>query len=114
MIWTGEDGPMRVDAVSDIHRARLEEGHFPRPDGFDLEAFWQVWCENREAARPGLAVRLRVRKNALQYVRNALGERRKIFPAPAQDTDEWAVIDVAFPRFEEARLRLLALGGAVG
>lgn len=54
-----------------------------------------------------------MRKNALQYVRNALGERRKIFPAPAQETDEWAVIDVAFPRFEEARLRLLALGGAV-
>ncbi|MGD9675939.1 MAG: helix-turn-helix transcriptional regulator [Candidatus Bipolaricaulia bacterium] len=113
LIWAGEDGHVRVDAVSDIHRARLEEGHFPRADGFDLESFWQAWCENREAARPGFAVRLRVRKNALRYVRDALGERRGIFPAPAQETDEWAVIDVTFPRFEEARHRLLALGGAV-
>jgi predicted DNA-binding transcriptional regulator YafY len=113
LVWAGEDGHVRVDAVSDLHRATLEADGFERPSDFDLDSFWQTWREEEEAARPPFRVRLRVRKDALSYVRDALGERRGVFPAPAGESEEWVEIDASFVLFEAARRALLALGGAV-
>lgn len=113
IVWAGEDGLLRVDAVSDLHRATLEADGFERPSDFDLNSFWQTWREEEEAARPPFRVRLRVRKEALSYVRDALGERRGVFPAPAGESEEWVEIGASFALFEAARRALLALGGAV-
>ncbi len=113
LVWAGEDGGVRVDAVSEIHKATAEREHFERPGSFDLDSFWRAWREAEEAARPGFEVRLRVRADALRYVRDALGERRGVFPLPAAETNEWHEIDVSFTYFEEARRHVLALGGAV-
>ncbi len=113
LVWAGEDGNVRVDAVSGIHKAMVEDQRFERPADFDLDSFWQTWREEHEASRPGFDVRLRVRKDALRYVQDAVGERRGVFPLPAAQTDEWVEIDISFSFFEEARRSLLALGGAV-
>jgi len=104
---------VRVDAVSDIHRATLEADGFERPSDFDLNSFWQTWREEEAAARPPFKVRLRVRKDALSYVRDALGERRGVFTAPAGESEEWVEIGTSFALFDSARRALLALGGAV-
>ncbi|MEN6370097.1 MAG: WYL domain-containing protein [Thermotogota bacterium] len=113
LVWAGEDGHVRIDAVSDIHKATAEDERFERPSGFALDCFWQTWREEQEASRPGFDVRLRVRKDALRYVQDALGERRGVFPLPATETDEWVEIGARFSYFEEARRNLLAFGGAV-
>jgi predicted DNA-binding transcriptional regulator YafY len=113
LVWAGEDGHVRVDAVSEIHKAVVEDQRFERPADFDLDSYWQAWRQGQEAARPGFDVRLRVRKDALRYVQDALGERRGVFPLPAAETDEWVEIGARFSYFEEARRSLLALGGAV-
>jgi predicted DNA-binding transcriptional regulator YafY len=81
LVWAGEDGHVRVDAVSNLHRATPEADGFERPSDFDLDSFWRTWREEEEAARPPFRVRLRVRKDALPYVRDALGERHGVFPA---------------------------------
>jgi predicted DNA-binding transcriptional regulator YafY len=113
VVWAGEDGHTRVDAVSTIQRAVVQDQRFDRPADFDLDSFWQTWRQEQEAARPGFDVRLRVRKDALRYVQDALGERRGVFPLPASEANKWAEISARFSYFEEARRNLLALGGAV-
>lgn len=113
LVWAGEDAHVRIDAVSAIRRATVENLRFERPADFDLDSFWQTWREEEEASRPGFDVRLRVRKDALAYVRDELGERRGVFPLPAVEADEWVEIGARFSYFEEARRSLLALGGAV-
>lgn len=112
-VWAGEDGRLRVDRTSRVKEAEVEEAHFERPSEFDLEAFWAMWRERQENARPAFDVKLRVRKDALTYVRDALGERRGVFPYTEKPNEEWVEIDVSFSFFEEARRDLLALGGAV-
>jgi len=113
LVWAGDDGHVRIDAVSGIHQATALDEHFERPSAFDLDSSWRAWREEQEAARPGFDVRLRVRKDALRYVQDALGERRGIFPLPAAETGEWVEISARFSYLEEARRNLLAFGGAV-
>lgn len=112
-VWAGEDDRLRVDRTSRVSEARIEEANFERRPDFDLEAYWAGWRERQEQARPAFDVRLRVRKDALAFVRDALEERRGVFPHIAKPDEEWIEIDVSFSFFEEARRDLLALGGAV-
>jgi predicted DNA-binding transcriptional regulator YafY len=111
-VWVGEDGRLRVDRTSRVREAEMEESQFERPADFDLDFFWTAWRERQEV-RPAMDVKLRVRKDALDYVRDALGEQLGIFPVTANVKEAWTEIDVKFPFFEDARRDLLALGGAV-
>lgn len=113
LVWADEDGHVHVDSVSTIRRASLVGARFERPDDFDVQAFWAAWRDRELASRPGLDVRLRVRKDAEAYVRDALGERRGIYPRPADDASDWIEMTASFAFLEEARRQLLALGGAV-
>jgi predicted DNA-binding transcriptional regulator YafY len=113
VVWAGEDSRLRVDRLSKIREAQIDEARFERPEGFDVEVFWSEWRERQEKARPAFDVRLRVRKRALTHVRDALGERRGVFPDTENAADAWVEMDASFPFFEEARRDLLALGGAV-
>ncbi len=113
VIWAGEDERVRVDALSAIRRAAPMDVAFQRPQAFDLRAFWEEWLASEEGRQPSLGVRLSVRKDALRFVRDALGERRGVFPQPAGASDERVEITVSFGHFEQARRQILALGGAV-
>jgi hypothetical protein len=113
VVWAGEDGLIRVDDVSLVRQVAIEAGSFARPHGFDLGSFWPTWCKEREDAEPGYRARLRVRADALHYVRDALGERRGVLPQATQAATPWTEIDIVFTYFEEARRLVLALGGAV-
>jgi len=113
VVWAGEDRRLRVDRLSRVSHAEMEEECFERPEDFHLEAFWSAWQTRQEGARPALDVMLRARRTALPYVLDALGERRGVFPHTVEDRDEWVEVDVSFTSFESARRELLALGGAV-
>jgi predicted DNA-binding transcriptional regulator YafY len=113
VVWAGEDDRFRVDRVSQVHAAVLEEARFARAADFDLETFWRAWCERQETARPTFDVRLRVRRDAVEYVEDALGARHGVFYTVPTMSDEWVTMDASFPFLEEARREILALGGAV-
>ncbi len=112
VVWAGEDGLIRVDDASLVRQVGVEADSFVRPRDFDLESFWRTWCEEREDVEPGYRARLRVRVDALRYVRDALGERRGVLLQATQGTTSWTEIDVSFTYFEEARRLVLSLGGA--
>lgn len=113
LVWADEEGHVHVDVVSAIRTATLVGARFERPDDFDVQAFWAAWRDRELASRPGLDIRLRVRKDAEAYVRDALGERRGIYPRPTDDASDWVEMTATFALLEEARRKLLALGGAV-
>ena len=113
VVWAGEDGSLRVDRTSRVQEAQLEAERFERPDGFDLGAYWTAWRDRQEEGRPTFDVRLRVRKDAIRYVEDALGARQGVFYSIPTTSAEWTAMDVSFPFLEEARRELLALGNAV-
>ena len=113
VVWVGDDGRARVDRLSTVRAATATEDRFERAAEFDLHAFWAAWRQRRQAARRGVEVRLRVREDALPYVRDALGERRGVFPDAARAEAKWVEIDASFFFLDEARRAVLALGGAV-
>ncbi|MBU0595357.1 WYL domain-containing protein, partial [Candidatus Bipolaricaulota bacterium] len=113
VVWAGEDAAYRVDRLSRIRGADLEDERFEREEGFDLQAFWTDWRSRQEAGRPEYAVQLLVRKDAVTYVKDELGAQQGVFYGVPTLSDEWVSMTVAFPFLEEARRQLLALGGAV-
>jgi len=113
VVWAGEDGQLRVDRTSRVQEARIGTAPFERPGGFDLEAYWTAWRDRQEKARPTFDVRLRVQEDAIRYVEDALGARQGVFYSIPTTSAEWTTMDVSFPFLEEARRKLLALGGAV-
>jgi len=113
VVWGGEDERLRVDRVSRVRDARIEDAGFDRPPTFDLGAFWTDWLARQEAAGPQFAVHLRVRADAIPFVQDRLRARRGVFygvPAPAKD---WVPMDISFATLGEARQILLSLGGSV-
>jgi predicted DNA-binding transcriptional regulator YafY len=113
LVWIGNDGRPRVDRLSTIRAATMREDRFDRVGDLDLEAFWTAWLGQRNAVRRGFEVRLRVREDALSFVRDALGRGRGIFPDTAKVGADWVEIDASFHFLEEARRAVLAFGGAV-
>jgi len=51
---------IRALRVSHLLHARVLEERFERPTGFDLAAFWTVWCAKVEEGRLDYVVRVRV------------------------------------------------------
>jgi predicted DNA-binding transcriptional regulator YafY len=107
---------VRALRVAHLLHAQLQEGHFERPDSFDLGAFWERWCAEVEAERPAYTVRMRVAPHITSELAWYLGEGwdRAVLNAPPQpDGEDWLTVEWAFESLPEARGRLLALGGAV-
>jgi len=107
---------VRALRVSDLSHARVLEGGFRRPDGFDLAAFWEAWCARVEGDRPVYQVRARVAPHIAADLAWYLGEGRyrAVLSSPPQpEAGGWITVEWAFESLEEARSRLLALGGAV-
>lgn len=112
-VWAGEDDRFRVDRTSSVREAMLLEAQFERAPDFDLDAFWADWRDRQETARPTFGVRIRVRKDAVEYVEDALGTRRGVFYTVPASSEEWVTMDVSFVSLEEARRAVLSFGGAV-
>jgi len=113
VVWAGDDERIRVDRVDRVLSASLLEQGFERPSDFELGAFWNGWRDRQASCQPAFKVRLRVRLDALEYVKDALGSRRGVVFGVPEMSEEWAELEFAFSYFGEARREILALGGAV-
>jgi predicted DNA-binding transcriptional regulator YafY len=108
-------GQIRVHRVSYLLDARLADETFERPADFDLAAYWQASCVEREQNRATFIARVRVAPDFVpvlpRYFSNSI--RDKIANAGAPDADGWITLELTFESFEAARDHLLAFGRGV-
>ena len=116
VVWAGEDGHFRVDRVSRILQADLEEATFARPPEFDLAEFWSEWCRRRRESEPRLRVLVLASPAALERLRT-LGACEEAPPdggaGAAAGGPRPHRVCLSFSSIDEARGQLLALGGSV-
>jgi predicted DNA-binding transcriptional regulator YafY len=114
--WAGEwrvvtlvDDRILAYAVSELVEVRLTAEHFARPAPFDLRGAWEAWRAGREA-RPRYRMTLRME--------GAVEERLRQFgiETEVEGRREQAgrvTLRASCESFDDARSRVLALGGAV-
>ena len=98
--------------VSHIVEAQALDEPFERPPDFDLARFWEGWCAEFQKSRPRYPVAARVAPHALQALSHMLGGRVETAAGDA-DAEGWTTATLTFETLEDARNRLLSLGGAV-
>jgi predicted DNA-binding transcriptional regulator YafY len=108
-------GNFIVVRVSWIAQARLLDENFQRPENFDLGAFWKAWRIEYEARKPHFPVKVRVPANIMDSLPTIFGEniQSDIDAVGPADSYGWRTLSLPFETFEDARQRLLSLGGAV-
>ena len=108
-------GQIRVHRVSYLVDAQLADETFPRPADFDLAAYWQASCAEREQNRAAFVARVRVAPGFAPILPRYFGNsiRDKIANAGAPGAEGWITLELAFESFEAARERLLAFGRVV-
>jgi predicted DNA-binding transcriptional regulator YafY len=106
---------LRVLRVLDILEARVLDEQFERPTDFDLVAYWQDWCEQKEKRLSSFQVKVRVAPDLIPYLWTHFGERVTDTGVQLDSADGagWHTVSLQFERFEEARRRLLGYGRAV-
>src|SRR5574342_1068971 len=70
----GRGGTPHVTRVSQIVEAEIRPEGFTRPPAFELEAFWEAWCQEYESQPPFLA-RVRIAPEALPILGEYIGDR---------------------------------------
>jgi predicted DNA-binding transcriptional regulator YafY len=117
-VWylvAGVRGTPRVYRVSWLVDVEKLEKRFDRPPGFDLQAFWQKWCEEYERQKQIFQVRLRVSPQLLPYLPLLFGRRviEQVSRSGPPDPDGWVILTLPFENLEAARQQVLNLGSAV-
>lgn len=107
-------GHVRVVNVNSIVVVELVDEHYDRPPDFDLAAFWESWCRDTAARRPVYPVTVRVAAVHLDWLAAELGEAigRETLDSDL-DTSGLVTLTLHFERLEDARRRILGLGGSV-
>lgn len=110
----GRGGTPHVTRVSQIVEAQILPENFTRPPGFQLEAFWEMWCRDYES-QPPFCARVRVSPEALPMLSEYVGDRarRYLSSSYVSDADGWVTLELPFESLIAARSRLLGLGRAV-
>ena len=88
---------MRVYRVSRFVSVRVRDEGFERPEGFELDSYWEEWSRSFEASRPRVEVRVRASELALRHLPRDLQGGNGIFT-------------VGFENLEEAFRELLKFG----
>ena len=103
---------MRARRVSDVLDARASDELFARPPDFDLAAFWQAECAEREANRLPFLARVRLGPALIPQLPHYFGERTGDLLAGAEpaDAEGWITATLSFESFEAARERILGFG----
>ncbi|MBC8507911.1 MAG: WYL domain-containing protein [Anaerolineales bacterium] len=109
------DGHMAVIRISWVQEARILEEIFQHPGEFDLAAFWSGWRANYETNRQQYLVTARVAPILADNLQFPFGENVQgtIDQTQPPDAKGWSLMTLSFESFENARAKLLALGGAV-
>jgi predicted DNA-binding transcriptional regulator YafY len=117
-VWylvAGVRGTPRVYRVSWLVDVEKLEKRFDRPPGFDLQAFWQKWCEEYERQKQIFQVTLRVSPQLLPYLPLLFGRRviEQVSRSGPPDPGGWVILTLPFENLEAARQQVLNLGSAV-
>ena len=109
------EGRMQVFRVAHLTNAEVLDGTFARPADFDLVSFWEEWCDAVERGRSTFEVRARIAPQMMEHLTQYLGQRAKVAPMPVERPDPagWQTFCITFETLNEARERLLAMGGMV-
>jgi len=109
------NGRFLARRLSKIREATLLDETFSRDPGFDLVTFWLAWCEAFETQRAQYPVEVRVASQYVDYLPYYFGEtmQERIATSRTPDADGWVRLTLIFESLEEARGKLLGLGGAV-
>ena len=101
--------------ISKITQVDLLNTPFTRDPAFDLVEFWQTWCHTYETQRAKYPVTVRIAANFIEQLPHYLGETAlaALSTAETVEADGWQTITLNFEYLEEARTKLLGLGGAV-
>jgi predicted DNA-binding transcriptional regulator YafY len=107
-------GQVRVQRVSDIQNARVADERFVRPPDFDLAAFWQAACAEREANRLPFLATVRLAPVLLPHLPRYFGELAGdiLAQAASADAEGWLTATLPFESFEAAREGILGFGSA--
>ncbi|MCU0507820.1 MAG: WYL domain-containing protein [Anaerolineae bacterium] len=115
--WAGEwrvltlvEGRVLAYAVSELAEAQLTGEHFARPARFDLRGAWAAWRAGRDA-RPRYAMTLRV--DGWLAARLARYGIETDAGGQTAESDGRVTVRGSCDSFDDARARVLALGGAV-
>ena len=111
----GHNGRFHSKRISKITKVDLLETSFTRDQTFDLVDFWQTWCHAVETQRAQYPVTVRVAADFVEQLPQYLGETALAALSAVEtiDVDGWQTITLNFEYLEEARTKLLGLGGAV-
>lgn len=108
-------GRVRVFPVSAIREVEPSTAAFQRQEGFELVAFWEEWCAERERSQSHYLVTVRVAPSFVRELPRYFGEavRGRMAGAAPPDAEGWIRLELAFQGLEAARERLLGFGRAV-
>jgi predicted DNA-binding transcriptional regulator YafY len=106
-----------VLGVDSIASVSVRDQRFAPPQGFSLGRFWSEWCERESVFRTHYRVKLRVPGRignaALRYLAGASAVLLlQPFPGPERPEHEWAILEMGFLSYQDARARIMGLGGA--
>ena len=111
---------VRVLELGAIRAVRPLDRRFVPPENFDLAGFWDSWCGRRRSSRTQYRVELEAAPEMIESISHFLASGNALFltrPAPPQPERPPSGrvrtrIEAGFGSYEEARARIMALGGA--
>jgi predicted DNA-binding transcriptional regulator YafY len=111
-LYQGKNWVIKAPRIISI---KEREECFDYPGDFNLQAFWKEWCRDLSMQFDGYSVRVMVPEALkLTITLNIKESRTSIYSLPVDyKNTEWVEVQLFFDSFEEARGKLLALGGAV-
>ena len=98
--------------VDRVIAAQIQGESFSTPSDFNLESFWKQWCRGQSGYQHAFVVRMRIHP---ELTTNLPTQIRQAMRAMDAENDEQGRVtyEIRFGSLEEARARLLRLGGAV-
>lgn len=106
---------MRVDRVSRITSTSIIDDTFECKPGFQLQTFWDKWVSEKEKGRPLFRTRVLISPKLYNILPRyfSLEEYQSDHVSNCDNPSEWIEIQMSFETFDQARQRILGMGGAI-
>jgi hypothetical protein len=101
--------------VDRVIAAQIQEKSFQTPPDFNLESFWKQWCLGQAGYQHAFRVQMRIHPDLIPELPGQIRQAIRVSDAvdEGQDGQGRVIYEIRFGSLEEARTRLLRLGGAV-
>ncbi|SHH01823.1 helix-turn-helix transcriptional regulator [Streptoalloteichus hindustanus] len=106
---------LRTYRVSRLLEMSVLEGHFERPEDFDLVAYWRSWTERFETGmyRDQAVVRLSPRGMQMLFLLGSVVSKLAKESAGPPEPDGWVEVKLPIESVQHAEVDLLRLGAEV-